>query len=871
MRRPAAYATWLTALLFVAAAGTAARADVVLEEYSFDVDLEGWTFFDGTGGRYAHSFALRRDVGDGNPAPGACIRGDYDFLSRGGPPAWFGGEHVIAGVAGGTLSFDWRAASAYGGPGVTNFALVILRASDRVELYREYLLLGGTTDSGWRSFATAELGALLGGGYTGGDIIVSFQLNDSWTANWTQSICFDNVLLQTVCDSGADGDSCTTGGTAGQCRAGSCCTGCWNGSACVAGTVTTMCGAGGELCASCVDTLLCTDESCTAGACVAPPAIGIACDDGRYCTVDDTCSFAGLCDGSARVCDDGLGCTTDHCDELAASCIPSVDPASCVIDSVCVSDDTESLTNSCLSCQSALSTSAWSPVAAGVPCDDGGFCTTSDACDGVGACTGAARNCGDASACTTDSCDESTDSCSSAIDSTSCLIGGTCYADGERSTTNDCAACDSARSATSWSLLDAGVRCDDGGFCTVDDACDGAGVCGGVVRDCGDAFACTTDSCDESTDRCASVLDGASCVIAGVCTTAGEAALTNACVVCDPVRTTTGWSPVGAGVSCDDAGFCTVGDACDGAGACAGAARDCGDGFSCTTDSCDESTDSCASSIDSAACVIEGACYADGESSPLGDCVVCDPARSSTEWSFALEGASCDDGEACTLDACDAAGSCASTARDCDDDLDCTADSCDAAGECAHEVALDTCVIDGACIATSTPRDGAPCEACRPAASTSAWSPVDEGQLCGAPSCAGGLFTGAATCDDAALCVTSAAVPCATGVCEDDVACLASACTSDTDCPAAEYCDAVTCQPDLADGLPCDRGAACTGGLCAAGVCATPPPPGDESGGCGCRTAGNSGSSDLALLLLAIGSLALGRHRTRPARGLPRR
>jgi hypothetical protein len=55
----------------------------------------------------------------------------------------------------------------------------------------------------------------------------------------------------------------------------------------------------------------------------------------------------------------------------------------------------------------------------------------------------------------------------------------------------------------------------------------------------------------------------------------------------------------------------------------------------------------------------------------------------------------CDDGDPCTVDACDASG-CTTAPVDCDDGLPCTTDTC-GGGQCAHGLGFDTIVsaIDG--------------------------------------------------------------------------------------------------------------------------------------------------------------------------------
>jgi hypothetical protein len=62
-----------------------------------------------------------------------------------------------------------------------------------------------------------------------------------------------------------------------------------------------------------------------------------------------------------------------------------------------------------------------------------------------------------------------------------------------------------------------GARCDDGLYCTVDDACT-AGVCEGTARSCdGVVDACTTASCDEAGDTCVATPREDECELA--CTT----------------------------------------------------------------------------------------------------------------------------------------------------------------------------------------------------------------------------------------------------------------------------------------------------------------------------------------------------------------
>jgi outer membrane protein OmpA-like peptidoglycan-associated protein len=89
----------------------------------------------------------------------------------------------------------------------------------------------------------------------------------------------------------------------------------------------------------------------------------------------------------------------------------------------------------------------------------------------------------------------------------------------------------------------------------------------------------------------------------------------------------------GVTAACEDALFCTVGDHCDGGGACIGGGeRACDDGLSCTDERCDEDRDECAVTIESG-CAIDGACAPEGSPSPVDPCLVCDPARSRDQYS----------------------------------------------------------------------------------------------------------------------------------------------------------------------------------------------------------------------------------------------
>ncbi len=118
----------------------------------------------------------------------------------------------------------------------------------------------------------------------------------------------------------------------------------------------------------CDDSNECTGEVCVQNVCTNPPvADGTECDDGKYCTLTDTCT-GGLCSGTGSPCPDPCVAV---CDEASDSCSPSP---------------------------------------AGTPCaDDGLYCNGDEACDGAGSCQSSGDPCLGAG-CST--CQEDTDTCS---------------------------------------------------------------------------------------------------------------------------------------------------------------------------------------------------------------------------------------------------------------------------------------------------------------------------------------------------------------------------------------------------------------------------------------------------------------------------
>ncbi|MBU1240859.1 hypothetical protein KJ865_14190, partial [Myxococcota bacterium] len=150
---------------------------------------------------------------------------------------------------------------------------------------------------------------------------------------------------------------------------------------------------------------------------------GAACDDGLFCTINDTC-LGGTCDGSPMNCDDGVGCNgVEACDEGAGACIEGLTTCDatefchvkrdicadwcygCVVNDVCYGDGQVNPANPCLICDLAADPLAWS-LNDGVACDDGLACTIGDICLG-GTCDSSPLNCDDSVACNgVETCDE---------------------------------------------------------------------------------------------------------------------------------------------------------------------------------------------------------------------------------------------------------------------------------------------------------------------------------------------------------------------------------------------------------------------------------------------------------------------------------
>ena len=154
-----------------------------------------------------------------------------------------------------------------------------------------------------------------------------------------------------------------------------------------------------------------------------------------------------------------------------------------------------------------------------------------------------------------------------------------------------------------------GTTCNDGNACSAGDSCQGSFCVAGAAVSCDDGNVCTTDSC----------------VAASGC------AHTN----------------VANGTSCQDGNGCNGIESCQQGSCTPGIATVCDDGNVCTTNSCHPTLGCQYQPLDGIACADQNVCNG-SEQCVMGVC--------------AGGGAlSCDDGNACTVDSCDAEGGCRHT------------------------------------------------------------------------------------------------------------------------------------------------------------------------------------------------------------------
>ncbi len=596
------------------------------------------------------------------------------------------------------------------------------------------------------------------------------------------SICTKgDACLAGLCAPGAlvgcdDGNPCTndTCDPVGGCTHTNNNVTCNDNSAC---TQTDVCSGGscvGTLPKNCDDANACTADSCEAstGNCLGDFLTGPGCDDGNPCTLTDTCA-AGVCTPKSNVtCNDGKTCTFDVCDSKTGKC-------------------------------------AYNAVPDQIACEDGNLCTLADNCQ-KGVCTpGKTLACNDNSPCTNDSCDITTGKCSyvnaneggACTDGDACTVGDLCKAGACISgATKDCntgnpCVLDKCDQQTGKCVAKVGtLPCDDGNACSEGDACDNGTCKPQVVIFCDDGNACTTDSCDTTNGKCVYAANSAPCSDGTACTS-GDICSKGACIgtptvctdsnpctteYCDPLSGCKYPATVD-GSPCSDGSVCTSGDACA-AGKCKGVGIVCSDGNPCTTDTCDPLV-GCKFVAFSGACSDGNPCTT-GDNCSSGKCLAGAPVA-------------CNDGSACTDDACDpSSGACKYTANDknsCNDSNACTTGDYCGGGTCKPGITVVDCDDKNTC--------------------TSDW--CDPGKGCQHKA------NPAVPCDDSNPCTLKDI--CQSGVCQSgtwDLCDDNNACTSD-------LCDTKQGCLHNANTNKCDDGNACLGpDACVSGKCVGASPTG---------------------------------------------
>ena len=391
----------------------------------------------------------------------------------------------------------------------------------------------------------------------------------------------------------------------------------------------------------------------------------VPCDDGNLCTLADHCNGKGGCVASSKLaCTDSNACTDDNCNPTTG-CTHSFNQATCIDGNACTIGDVCSLGK----CVGSTLASDGKPVCG---CTKDGDCTKlDDMCSGT-------HYCSPAHVCAIVAGSKPADPCA-AVTKSPCRTY-TCDP-----VTGGCGAKNVADTSP----------CDDKNWCTTSDACD-AGDCVGTEKVCEDGNDCTVDAaCDptKGTNGCLKVTnktDGQACTLSNLC-------LSN--TVC------TGGTCGGTDKNCDDANPCTI-DSCDPAKGCkyatATSATPCDDGNPCTGQ--DKGTingaDTCSSGIcvsgPPKVCTDNNKCTTDS----------CDPTVTAKDPMTAQRGClHVPNTEPCVTDIClegqmCAGGACGGgTPLNCDDGNACTLDSCDANP-------LDNTKLPGC---QHAPNSGAPC------------------------------------------------------------------------------------------------------------------------------------------------------------------
>ena len=291
----------------------------------------------------------------------------------------------------------------------------------------------------------------------------------------------------------------------------------------------------------------------------------------------------------------------------------------------------------------------------------------------------------------TETCDGVDNDCNGTTDDNTCDDGNACTTD----------SCDGSKGCIHIDASD--TPCDaDGSVCTENDVCKSGTCTPGAAKVCDDGNPCTADVCDPKTG-CQSTpssgepcnADDNPCTVGdvckeGLCASGAQKSCDSGdvCVLgkCEISTGTCKYSNKDA-EPCNDGNPCTTNEKCDG-DACKGAAVDCNDGNSCTADSCDPSS----------------GCTHKATPGPCDDgskCTTSDACADGTCVGLALNVTeSCDDGDDCTIDACDANKGCThapQSNKPCEDGNICTVGDTCQSGKCVSGENTCGCNSDADC------------------------------------------------------------------------------------------------------------------------------------------------------------------------------
>jgi hypothetical protein len=297
---------------------------------------------------------------------------------------------------------------------------------------------------------------------------------------------------------------------------------------------------------------------------------------------------------------------------------------------------------------------------------------------------------------------------------------------------------------------------------------------------------------------------------------------------------------VGGGGGCTSDVQCGADQRCEG-GRCVAAADECQRDTDCTAQPGGTCTDGACSYPLPVGCQSDADCPGQ----------ICDRDTGECEAAPDVCAGGCDDGDPCTVDACEAAGcahepvpGCCASDGACDDGDPCTTDTC-AANVCTHAPAggPGCCREDGECDdADPDTVDRCTNGRCEHLQPCSAAAECDDGDRCTIDGCADGgcrhervvgCCTTGGDCNDGDPCTADR---CVAGGCQYTVA--PGCCTADADCEDGNPCTTNTCSAEAVceiapvpgcctDAGDCDDGNRCTQDACGAGgSCRNTPVPG---------------------------------------------